>query len=179
MQEKSVYDDSYGNKQAARVQGSAASFCRRDEFDLRKINYQVIARTTPPSARSAVPLIAEDSGLARKITKGSYFVGASETFEQRARANSGEKLFLEMRLFDASGVCDLIDELFHTLGASRTCQNRIHGHCCPRRRLGKSARQDLVRSLRGRHQDEAGQRQRAIPAMGGPHGAGRCRIITL
>jgi hypothetical protein len=69
LQEKSVYDDSYGNKQAARVQGSAASFCRRDEFDLWKINYQVIARTTPPSARSAVPLIAEDSGLARKITK--------------------------------------------------------------------------------------------------------------
>ena len=39
-----------------------------DEFDPWKINYQMIERTTPPSTRSAVPLIAEDSGLARKIT---------------------------------------------------------------------------------------------------------------
>ena len=65
MQEKSVYDDSYG--QQARVQRSAASFAAAMNLTPWKINYQMIERTTPPSTRSAVPLIAEDSGLARKL----------------------------------------------------------------------------------------------------------------
>jgi hypothetical protein len=46
---------------------------------------QRIERTTPPSARTAAPLVAEDSGLARNVTSAA----TSSTVAKRCNSDDG------------------------------------------------------------------------------------------
>jgi len=122
----------------------------RPSFDrarfVGKCVLRTIARTTPPSTRTAAPLVAEAKGLARN-RPGAPLRGPSEALQERGRAQVPEELPSHLGGVLALLAREALDENCPPFGNGWTGGPRWDRHACPHGQLGEAAGERELRRL--------------------------------
>ena len=107
-----------------------------------------MACTTPPSARNAAPLVADDNGLQTKATSAA----TSSTRAKRFSSDEGRTLrknsfsTSSRLIFRAAAICS--DECLDAFRFRGARQNRVDGNVGAGGGLGQAARNGKLRGLR-------------------------------
>ena len=86
-------------------------------------------RTTPPSARNAAPLIADERGLAMNVTKAA----TSSVVAKRCNSEPGRAKEFLLYLFEGNvfGSCHVDEKFLNAFRTSGAGKDRIHSEGCP------------------------------------------------